>query len=321
MEGTGEYHHADMGGRPAKLGLCLAPMEDPITSGAPRWEELRACAQTAEQIGFDSVWIPDELLWRGSNWSGRRGWWECVSMTSAIAATTSRIAVGTWVMSAHYRNPALTAKIAETLDEIAGGRFIFGIGSGSGDSEAEAFGYPKDHIYSRFADALDVLVPLLRIGQVDHHGPYHQAVDLEMRPRGPRPGKIPLMIGAHGAKMMRLAARHADIWSGYASDGTNPSALVPLLDEFDRACEDVGRDPGSIGRSIGIALEPTEATMFAAVGLGEALRGSPQKIAEVIAEFAALGSNKVTHIELMIWPCDPATVETLAPMVEALDRA
>jgi hypothetical protein len=61
--------------------------------------------------------------------------------------------------------------------------------------------------------------------------------------------------------------------------------------------------------------------MFAAVGLGEALRGSPQKIAEVIAEFAALGSSKVTHIELMIWPCDPATVEALAPMVEALDRA
>jgi alkanesulfonate monooxygenase SsuD/methylene tetrahydromethanopterin reductase-like flavin-dependent oxidoreductase (luciferase family) len=128
-----------MGGRPVKLGLCLAPMEDPITAVAPRWEELRACAQTAEQIGFDTVWVPDELLWRGSSWSGRRGWWECVSLTSAIAATTSRIAVGTWVMSANYRNPALTAKIAETLDEIAGGRFIFGIGSGSGDSEAEAF--------------------------------------------------------------------------------------------------------------------------------------------------------------------------------------
>jgi hypothetical protein len=55
--------------------------------------------------------------------------------------------------------------------------------------------------------------------------------------------------------------------------------------------------------------------------LGEALRGSPQKIAEVVAEFAALGSNKVTHIELMIWPSDPATIEALAPMVEALDGA
>jgi hypothetical protein len=92
-------------------------------------------------------------------------------------------------------------------------------------------------------------------------------------------------------------------------------------DEFNRACEDVARDPTSIGRSIGIALEPTDTTMFAAAGLGQPLRGSPQQIAEVIAEFAALGSNKATHIELMLWPCDRATVEALAPVIEALDRA
>ena len=210
------------------------------------------------------------------------------------------------------------AKIVETLDEIAGGRFIFGIGSGSGDREAESFGYPKDHVYSRFAEALDILLPLLSNGTVEHRGTFYQAVDLELRPRGPRPGKIPLMIGGHGPKMMRLAAQHADIWSAYATESSHPKALIPLIDEFERACEEVGRDPSSIGRSMGVFVEPTEVSGGAAAGLGEPIRGSAQKIAEEITELAALG---VTQVEIWPWPFTLAAVEALAPVVAALDHA
>ncbi|HEV3123825.1 MAG TPA: LLM class flavin-dependent oxidoreductase [Candidatus Dormibacteraeota bacterium] len=307
-----------MSQRSLKLGLCLPLVEDPQSGRVPRWDEIRASAAAAEQMGLDTVWIPDELLWRNPQWPGPRGWWECVAIAGAVAACTSRISVGTWVMANLYRNPTLTAKIVETLDEIAGGRFVFGIGSGSGDSEAEAFGYPRDHVYTRFEEALEILLPLLKTGRVEHRGTYYQATDLELRPRGPRPGGIPLMIGAHGPKMIRLAARHADVWSGFATEGSHAAGFVPLLDEVTRACDEVGRDPASIGRSVGVFVEPTEATGAAASGVGEPIRGSAQKIAEAIAEFAAAG---VTQVEMWPWPFSLNTVEALAPIVAALDQA
>ncbi len=103
----------------------------------------------AEDIGFDTVCVPDELLWRVDAWPGPRGWWECVAIAGALADATERIEVGTWVLSANHRNPGVTVRAVETLDEISGGRFVFGLGAGSGDSEAEAYGLPLDHVVGR----------------------------------------------------------------------------------------------------------------------------------------------------------------------------
>ena len=198
--------------RTLELGLVL-PMEESWTDGAtPRWVEIRELAIRAEELGFDTVWLPDELLWRPPD-GQVRGWWECVAMTGAVAAATSRVKVGTWIMSALHRNPGLTAKAVETLDEISGGRFVFGLGSGHAGRQAHAFGLPEDHVYSRFAEAVEIIVPLLRRGHAESEGTFHAARDLEHRPVGPRPGRIPIMMGAKGPKMLRLAALHADIWS------------------------------------------------------------------------------------------------------------
>jgi alkanesulfonate monooxygenase SsuD/methylene tetrahydromethanopterin reductase-like flavin-dependent oxidoreductase (luciferase family) len=120
----------------------LPAFEDPPTGDKHGWPEVRQIATLAEQIGFDTLWVPDELIWRLKSWPGPRGFWECVAMTGAVAASTQRIQVGTWVMSTLYRNPALVAKIAETLDEIAGGRFVLGLGSGHGGKQIAEFGYP-----------------------------------------------------------------------------------------------------------------------------------------------------------------------------------
>lgn len=147
-----------------QIGLVLPLLED-VPSGRPsHWEEIREIAVLAEEIGFDTVWVPDELLWRPAEWPGPRGWWECVAIAGAVAASTRRIKVGTWIMSALHRNPALTAKVAATLDEIAGGRFVLGLGSGHAGAQAEAFGFPMDHVYGRFEEALRIIVPLLREG-------------------------------------------------------------------------------------------------------------------------------------------------------------
>jgi alkanesulfonate monooxygenase SsuD/methylene tetrahydromethanopterin reductase-like flavin-dependent oxidoreductase (luciferase family) len=304
--------------RPLKLGLCLMTAEDPMSGRAPRFDEIRSWARLAEDLGFDTVWIADELLWRVPGWPGPRGWWECVAMTGALAASTRRITVGTWVIASLFRNPTLTAKIVETLDEIADGRFIFGLGSGSpGYGEAEAFGYPGDHIYTRFEEALGIIVALLRTGMVNHQGAYYRAA-LELRPRGPRNGQIPLLIGARGPKMLRLDLKHADIWSWFSTERSTVDAFLPLLQEVDRVCEEIGRDPRTLGRSIGVVVEPTAEASAAALGLGEPIRGSAQEIAEAIRQFA---ENGVTQVEIWPWPTGASSIEALAPVIKALDHA
>jgi len=138
-----------------------------------RWAELLAMAQTAEAVGFDSLWLADHLLMRFSlpDLEDRIiGAWDCWSLLAALAAGTERIALGTLVSCTGYRNPALLAKMADTIDEISGGRLILGLGAGWYEPEYRAFGYPYDHRVSRFAEALQIIVPLLRTGTVDVQG-------------------------------------------------------------------------------------------------------------------------------------------------------
>src|SRR5512141_242308 len=250
--------------RSLEIGLVL-PMEESWTDGSTaRWPEIRAFAIRAEQIGFDTVWVPDELLWRPAG-APVHGWWECVAMTGAVAAATSRMKVGTWILSALHRNPGITAKAVETLDEISGGRFVFGLGSGHAGGQAHAFGLPEDHVYGRFAEAVEIIVPLLRQGRADFEGTFHAARDLEHRPVGPRPGRIPIMMGAKGPRMLRLAALHADIWSWYVEERSDLEEFGPRLAALEAACVEVGRDPASIGKSAGIVVEPTSSSGSEAV--------------------------------------------------------
>jgi alkanesulfonate monooxygenase SsuD/methylene tetrahydromethanopterin reductase-like flavin-dependent oxidoreductase (luciferase family) len=304
--------------RDLKVGVVLPLYEDPETGRSHRWTELRAMARLAEAVGFDTVWVPDELLWRVSDWPGPRGWWECVAMTGAVAEATERIEVGTWVLSANQRNAALTVRAVETLDELSGGRFVFGLGAGSGDAEAKAFGLPLDHVVSRFEDALEIIMAMLRTGRADHDGPYHQARDLDSRPRGPRSGAIPLMLGAGGPRTIALAARHADIWSYYAQERSAPAEFTPRIRQLEAACTAIGRDPATIGRSAGIVVEPTDATGSQAMGLGVPVRGSADQVADAIRAFATVG---VTQVECMLWPATIATLEAMAPVLERLDRS
>jgi alkanesulfonate monooxygenase SsuD/methylene tetrahydromethanopterin reductase-like flavin-dependent oxidoreductase (luciferase family) len=193
-------------------------------------------------------------------------------MTGAVAAATSRVKVGTWVLSALHRNPGITAKAVETLDEISAGRFVLGLGSGHAGRQAHAFGLPEDHVQGRFADAVEIIVPLLRRGHADFEGTFHAARDLEHRPVGPRPGGIPIMIGAKGPRMLRLAATHADTWSWYVQERSDLEEFGPQLESLEAMCAEVGRDPATIGKSAGIVVEPTSVTGAADV-LAEPLRG------------------------------------------------
>lgn len=301
--------------RQFEIGLVL-PMGDSFVDGATvRWAEIRQLAVAAEGFGFDTVWTADELLWRKADGSAQ-GWWECVAMTGAVAAATSRIKVGTWVLSALHRNPAITAKAVETLDEISGGRFVLGLGSGHAGVQAHTFGLPEDHVFGRYEEALSIILPLLRQGRADFEGTYHAARGLEQRPVGPRPGGIPLMMGAKGPKMLELAARHADIWSWYVEERSDLVEFGPRLEALLRACDAVGRDPATIGRSAGIAVEPTAFT-GAAEAVAAPVRGSPEEIADALRGFRDAG---FTQVEILTWPPSLAALEAFAPVIELVSR-
>lgn len=300
--------------RSIEIGLVL-PMGDSFVDGSTaRWTDIRDLARRAEEVGFDAVWTADELLWRPEE-GEPQGWWEGVAMTAAVAAATSRVKIGIWVMSALHRNPGITAKAVETIDEISGGRFVFGLGSGHAGGQAHAFGLPEDHVYGRFEEAVEIIVPLLRQGRADFEGAFHAARDLEQRPRGPRPGRIPIMIGASGPKMLRLAARHADIWSWYVQERSDLVEFGPRLSALEAACGEVGRDPATIGKSAGVVVEPTSFSGSEAV-FGLPIRGTAREIADACRAFGTAG---YTNLELLVWPPTLAAIDALAPMIEMLD--
>jgi alkanesulfonate monooxygenase SsuD/methylene tetrahydromethanopterin reductase-like flavin-dependent oxidoreductase (luciferase family) len=300
--------------RPMKVGLAMVPYEGAMGGGSPRWSDIRTMAALAEEIGFDSIWLPDHLL---RTMDGEpHGVWECCSLLAALAATTERVEIGTFVICAAFRNPALLAKVATTIDEISGGRFILGIGAGWHASEFRAFGYPSDHLYSRFADALQIIDGLLREGRVGFEGEYYAARECELRPAGPRPGAIPLMIGTVGQRMLRLTARYADIWNEMpkANGRNDPEVAAELRGLVDEACLEVGRDPATLERTLTIHVSPLGGVdpMF-----GQGHTGTPEEIAAILERFACEG---ISHLQLLVSPNSPAGVEALAPVLAALDR-
>ncbi len=179
--------------RPLKIGFFIGLFDGWKDGQTTRWTDIHAMAKMVEEVGFDSLWLPDHLLVQTADESV--GVWECTSILSALAATTTRVELGTLVACNTFRNPALLAKMADTIDEISGGRFTLGIGAGHMDPEYHAFGYPVDHRYSRFEEAIQIIHGLLREGCIDFEGTFYQARDCELLPRGPRPMGPPIMIG------------------------------------------------------------------------------------------------------------------------------
>ncbi len=302
--------------RPLELGLPLPSIDLPMNRGVNSWKAISAFASQAEEIGFDTVWLPDELLWKFAPDFTPMGTWECVVMASAVAAVTEKVKIGTWVLSALHRNPGLTVKIAEAIDEVSGGRFVFGLGAGHSGDQGKAFGYPPDMVVGRYQEALEVIVPLLRAGEVTFSGEYQSAFEQNNTPRGPQGSDMPLMLAGHRPRTVGLAVEYGDIWSGYATTGSAPEAFVGLLELVNRTCEEKGRDPASLGRSIGVFLEPTDEEYVESVGLGVPLKGTPQETAENIHEFAEMG---VTMLELVPSPFNEATMAYLAEVIHILD--
>jgi alkanesulfonate monooxygenase SsuD/methylene tetrahydromethanopterin reductase-like flavin-dependent oxidoreductase (luciferase family) len=311
--------------RPLKVGVVLPCAEGTMVGATPRWADLLAMAQRAEAVGFDSVWVPDHLLFRPlSEGAPPLGIWECWSVLAALAAATQRLELGTLVLCAGFRNPALLAKMADTVDEISAGRLILGLGAGWNELEHRAFGYPFDHRVGRFAEALPLVRALLREGGADVAGAYHQAQGAELRPRGPRPGGPPLLVGSIGERMLRLTARYADGWNAWAGRSDNrPEGIAPLRAAVDAACAAEGRDPATLWRTAAVLVEGAGAAPFPpgmpgwSVGQGQVQSGSTERLAALFRAYAAEG---ISHLQVWVNPTTVAGIEQLAPVLQALDR-
>src|SRR5438105_7361442 len=184
-----------------KVGAVMPIAEGELSGRTASYAELREIAQVAEGAGLSSIWVYDHLLFRSPG-EPTTGIHECWSMLAALAADTSRVEIGTIVLAIPFRNPAILAKMAATVDEISGGRLTLGLGAGWHQPEFDAFGIPFDHRVGRFEEALRIIRPLLREGRVDFQGSYYRARDCELVPRGPRPAGPPLLVAAGGPRML-----------------------------------------------------------------------------------------------------------------------
>lgn len=298
------------------VGLFIMPGGGPPELG---WNETVAMAKRAEEVGFDSVWLPDHLIMPTPD-GPANGIWECWTFLAGLATLTSRVELGTLVASTSYRNPGLIAKLAEAVDAISYGRFVLGIGSGHVPFEAKAYGFPYDHLASRFEEAIQVITSLIRDRHTDFDGAYASAHIPVFGPDGPRPGGIPIMAGVEGPRMTRIAARFADEIN--LDLGKSLESLPGHRDRIDAACREVGRDPDTLRRSCFAIVDVSSPSLpgdaWTSTLFGGWHRGTHEELADILRAHAAAGFDRV-----QIW-LNPMTVEGIdafAPVLKLLDGA
>jgi alkanesulfonate monooxygenase SsuD/methylene tetrahydromethanopterin reductase-like flavin-dependent oxidoreductase (luciferase family) len=246
--------------------------------------------------------------------------------TTALAclglALSTRAEIGTLVACASFRNPALLAKTAETIDEISGGRLILGLGAGYQEPEYEAFGYPFDHLVGRFEESLKIIHTLLREGSIDFQGQYYTTRDCELRPRGPTRTGPPILIGARPDKLraLRLTAQYADYWNIFAVNQVEK--ILPALAAVDSACMKAGRDPATLQRTVTLLVDlpGSESTKAGGLANYRASRtpatGRPEELAELLRDIARSG---VSHVQIFLEPSTMAGIDAFAPTLALLD--
>jgi F420-dependent oxidoreductase-like protein len=226
---------------PLRLGLKNSGQDTTI-------EALRDVWRIADEAGFDHVWVFDHLASIGTIGPDHpvyEGW----ALQAAIAQATSEVRIGCMVTGNTYRNPALLAKLAVTVDHLSGGRLEFGIGAAWAEIEHQMYGIEGlDHRVGRLRESLEVITSLWTKDRTTLDGRYYHFNDAIGNPKPIQKPHPPIWIGAGGAQMMELVVRFADVWN--CAGASNPQEAVEKGKMLDAACEQAGRDPASIRRSV-----------------------------------------------------------------------
>lgn len=237
-----------------RVGLAL-PHYDTSLAGEPAsWEGVQRIARLAESSGFDSLWVSDHVFLDWSKYGGPatpQGALECWTTMAAVAAVTERVRVGSMALCNDFRHPGLVAKMAASLDVLTGGRLELGLGAGWYEPEYTAMGIeldPPGVRIGRLGEAAEVIRALWS-GPATHSGRYYELRDAICLP-GPLDPPPPIWFGGKGDYLIKTAARHADGWnfSWVGSEDTYRERAAVA----DRTCEELGRDPSSLQRSVGV---------------------------------------------------------------------
>jgi alkanesulfonate monooxygenase SsuD/methylene tetrahydromethanopterin reductase-like flavin-dependent oxidoreductase (luciferase family) len=294
-----------------RVGVQLPEVERHVP-----WREYLAMARAAEDVGFDSVWVGDHLLYRGDG-REERGPWDAWTLLAALAAGTERVRLGPLVACTAFAPPGLLARKAAAVQEVSGGRLVLGLGAGWNETEFRAFGIPFDRRASRFEECFEIIRRLLTGERVTFEGQFERVHDAVLLPPPVPPPR--LMIGSTGERVLRIALAHADAWNiWYDWYGNTPDGFARENERVSRLVRDSGREPSAVLRS---------ATVFVTFQDGERdrphtddappLRGSPASIARGLEELAEAGVDEAI---LVVSPITEPTIRALGDTLAALRR-
>jgi len=279
--------------------MDLAGIKDPVEA----YETMTKVAQTAEEMGFASVWLVDHF--HTIPHPSQEVTFECWMSTAALARDTSIIRIGQMVTCNSYRHPTLLAKMASTVDVLSHGRLNVGIGAGWYEHEYHAYGYAYPEAPERLRqlrEAVQVILAMWTEQEAHFEGTYYQVRGAINQPRGVQQPHIPLLIGGDGEQVtLKLVARYADA----CNVGNDPATVKQKLAVLKQHCETVGRDYESIHRTSSTlclmadsdeqarALLPDERKARLGTSVNTDLVGSPETIRQRLAAYEEAGVQEL----------------------------
>ena len=290
-----------------KVGVQLPEAERVV-----RWPEYLAMARAAEEVGLESIWLGDHLLYRDDG-REERGPLEVWTLLAALAAVTERATIGPLVACASFHPPGLIAKMAATVDDVSRGRLVLGLGAGWNETEYRAFGLPYDHRVSRFEESFEIVRRMLAGERVTLDGRFWQADDLVLMP--PPGRRIPLMIGSNGERMLSIALPHVDWWNTwYASYGNTVEGFAELNGRISEAAEQAGREPSEIARSTAVLVELDPGAVKRPHSDEEAL---PIALDGLRAHLDGLAEASADEAILILRPIDEASIRAIGSVLDS----
>lgn len=272
-----------------------------------RWREVAAIAHAAEESGFESIWVGDHLLYRGGG-RPERGPWEAWTQLAALAVLTSRVRLGPLVAATPFHPPGVIARMAGSIDEVSGGRFVLGLGAGWNEAEFRAFGFPFDRTVSRFSESFEIVRRLLAGEHVTFEGEFQRVDDAVLLP--PPARTVPIMLGSSGARMLGIALPYVDAWNTwFTSYGNTAEGFASLRGDVDAAAVRAGRDPAELTHSACVLVQ---------VGAGSGERPHdvpPIALGDLAAHLRVLGEAGADEAILVLDPIDERSTRQAATAI------
>jgi probable F420-dependent oxidoreductase len=294
-----------------RVGVQLPEVERHV-----RWPEYLAMARAAEEVGFDSIWLGDHLMYRDGR--GARGPWDAWTLLAALAASTERVRLGPLVACAAFHPPGILARMAASLNEVSGGRFVLGMGAGWNRTEFDAFGLPFDHRASRFEEAFEIVRRLLAGERVTFGGRFHHVDDAVL---SPAPSSRPeMMIGSNGERVLRACLPYVDGWNTWFDGyGNDPVGFAKLNERVTALAADAGRRPDDVRRSACVLVVLDRGATERPIPDGiTPFEGSTDAIASGLREVSDAGADEAI---VVLGPITERSIRSLGDVVASVASA